>query len=31
VNLVDGARRAIESGDYIAYRDDFLGRYYANS
>ncbi|GAA1482431.1 tRNA guanosine(34) transglycosylase Tgt [Gordonia sinesedis] len=29
VSLVDGARHAIESGDYVAYRDEFLGRYYA--
>nr|EMP13696.1 queuine tRNA-ribosyltransferase [Gordonia sp. NB41Y] len=29
IDLVDGARKAIESGDYEAYRDDFLGRYYA--
>ncbi len=31
VQMVDGARRAIESGDYYAYRDEFLGRYYAGT
>ncbi|AZG46717.1 tRNA guanosine(34) transglycosylase Tgt [Gordonia insulae] len=31
VQMVDGARRAIEAGNYIEYRDDFLGRYYAGS
>lgn len=31
VQMVDGARRAIESGDYYAYRDEFLGRYYAGN
>lgn len=30
IELVDGARRAIEDGEYEAYRDDFLGRYYAS-
>ncbi|GAA3706643.1 tRNA guanosine(34) transglycosylase Tgt [Gordonia hankookensis] len=31
VQMVDGARRAIEAGNYIEYRDDFLSRYYAGS
>lgn len=31
VQMVDGARRAIEAGNYVEYRDDFLGRYYAGS
>ncbi|MDL9947291.1 tRNA guanosine(34) transglycosylase Tgt [Gordonia sp. ABSL11-1] len=31
VQMVDGARGAIEAGNYIEYRDDFLGRYYASS
>nr|WP_228460802.1 tRNA guanosine(34) transglycosylase Tgt [Gordonia crocea] len=29
VEMVDGARRAIDDGTYPEYRDDFLGRYYA--
>lgn len=29
VQLVDNMRAALESGDFIAYRDEFLGRYYA--
>ncbi|QKT05973.1 tRNA guanosine(34) transglycosylase Tgt [Gordonia sp. X0973] len=29
IEMVDGARRAIEEGRYEDYRDDFLGRYYA--
>ncbi|MFT4126298.1 MAG: tRNA guanosine(34) transglycosylase Tgt [Gordonia sp. (in: high G+C Gram-positive bacteria)] len=29
IAMVDGARHAIENGDYEAYRDEFLGRYYA--
>lgn len=29
IRLVDNARAAIENGDYEAYRDEFLGRYYA--
>nr|WP_312870888.1 tRNA guanosine(34) transglycosylase Tgt [Gordonia asplenii] len=28
IDMVDGARRAIENGDYFEYRDQFLGRYY---
>lgn len=28
VQMVDGARRAIDAGEYTAYRDEFLGRYY---
>ncbi|GAA3037272.1 tRNA guanosine(34) transglycosylase Tgt [Gordonia defluvii] len=28
IELVDGARRAIEAGRYEEYRDEFLGRYY---
>jgi queuine tRNA-ribosyltransferase len=31
VQMVDGARQAIEAGNYVEYRDDFLGRYYAGS
>lgn len=31
VTMVDRARQAIENGDYLAYRDEFLGRYYAGS
>ena len=29
VSMVDGARAAIDAGEYKAYRDEFLGRYYA--
>ncbi|WP_087116971.1 tRNA guanosine(34) transglycosylase Tgt [Corynebacterium urinipleomorphum] len=29
VRLVDNIRAAIDAGDYEAYRDEFLGRYYA--
>lgn len=29
IRLVDNIRAAIEAGDYEAYRDEFLGRYYA--
>ncbi|MGD7002207.1 tRNA guanosine(34) transglycosylase Tgt [Corynebacterium halotolerans] len=29
IKLVDNARAAIEDGSYEAYRDEFLGRYYA--
>ena len=29
VRMVDTARETIASGDYFAYRDEFLGRYYA--
>lgn len=29
VRLVDNIRTAIDAGDYEAYRDEFLGRYYA--
>ena len=28
LRMVDEARAAIDSGDYVAYRDGFLGRYY---
>lgn len=28
--LVDSIRAAMNAGDYIAFRDEFLGRYYAN-
>ncbi|SIR96137.1 tRNA guanosine(34) transglycosylase Tgt [Williamsia sterculiae] len=31
VSLVDRARQAIIDGDYEAFRDDFLGRYYAGA
>ena len=31
VTLVDRARKAIEDGAYVEYRDDFLARYYAGS
>lgn len=31
VTLVDRARRAIEDGNYVEYRDDFLARYYAGT
>ncbi|WP_230208605.1 tRNA guanosine(34) transglycosylase Tgt [Corynebacterium bouchesdurhonense] len=30
IRLVDNIRAAIEAGDYEAYRDEFLGRYYAS-
>ncbi|MCK7637327.1 tRNA guanosine(34) transglycosylase Tgt [Corynebacterium pygosceleis] len=30
IRLVDGIRDAIEAGDYEAYRDEFMGRYYAS-
>ena len=30
IEMVDGARRAIEDGRYEEYRNDFLGRYYAH-
>ena len=30
IRLVDGIRNAIEAGDYEAYRDEFMGRYYAS-
>lgn len=29
IRLVDNIRRAIDAGAYEAYRDEFLGRYYA--
>ncbi|MFW0789605.1 tRNA guanosine(34) transglycosylase Tgt [Gordonia sp. CPCC 205333] len=29
IDMVDGARKAIENGEYFEYRDAFLGRYYA--
>ncbi len=31
IRLVDNIRAAIDAGDYEAYRDEFLGRYYAGS
>lgn len=31
VSMVDRARQAIEDGNYVEYRDEFLGRYYAGS
>ncbi|GAB2502807.1 Queuine tRNA-ribosyltransferase [Corynebacterium atrinae] len=31
VRLVDNIRASIENGDFEAYRDEFLGRYYASS
>ena len=30
IRLVDGIRNAIEAGDYEAYRDEFMSRYYAS-
>ena len=30
IRLVDNIRAAIDAGDYEAYRDEFMGRYYAN-
>lgn len=30
VAMVDGIRQAIETGDYVAYRDDTLGRFYGS-
>lgn len=30
IRLVDNIRAAIEAGDYEAYRDEFMGRYYAS-
>lgn len=29
IGLVDKIRWSIDNGDYEAFRDDFLGRYYA--
>lgn len=31
ITLVDRARRAIDEGDYVEYRDEFLRRYYAGT
>ena len=31
IRLVDNIRAAIDAGDYEAYRDEFMGRYYANA
>ena len=31
VRLVDRMRHAISDGDFVAYREDFLGRYYAGT
>ncbi|MCP3425804.1 tRNA guanosine(34) transglycosylase Tgt [Rothia sp. AR01] len=31
VRMVDTARETMASGDYFAYRDEFMGRYYASS
>jgi len=31
VRLVDNIRAAVDAEDYEAYRDEFLGRYYAGA